>query len=123
MIIKRMKKQKKKKIKTKKKKLEQKIIKLEEKINEIKNKYEEKINEIIAEYDKRKNKEIEEEKNKKEEEKLFTLNDNVNLINNFKFNNGDKLKNINVISNDLQKTSLKSVAVIVQQKIMKHYMK
>ena len=93
------------------KKLEQKIIKLEEKMNEIKNKYEEKINEIIAEYDKRKNKEIEEEKNKKEEEKLFTLNDNVNLINNFKFNNGDKLKNINVISNDLQITYLKSVAV------------
>ena len=93
------------------KNLEEKIIKLEEKINEIKNKYEEKINEIIKEYDERKNKEIEEENNKKEEEKLFTLNDNVNLINNFKFENGDKLKNINVISNDLNITFLKSVAV------------
>ena len=35
----------------------------------------------------------------------------MNLINNFKFENGDKLKNINVISNDLNITFLKSVAV------------
>ena len=39
------------------------------------------------------------------------MNDNVNLINNFKFDNVNNLRNINVISNDLSITYMKSVAV------------
>ena len=101
--------------------LEKKVIENEQKYNakikDLKIDYEQKIEEIkknnnllLEEYNKRKQKEKEEEERKKEEEKI-ALNDNVNLINNFKFENIDKIKNINVISNDLNITFMKSVTV------------
>ena len=102
--------------------LEKKVIENEQKYNakikDLKIDYEQKIEEIkknnnllLEEYNKRKQKEKEEEENRKKEEEKIALNDNVNLINNFKFENIDKIKNINVISNDLNITFMKSVAV------------
>ena len=102
--------------------LEKKVIENEQKYNakikDLKIDYEQKIEEIkknnnllLEEYNKRKQKEKEEEENRKKEEEKIALNDNVNLINNFKFENIDKIKNINVISNDLNITFMKSVTV------------
>ena len=102
--------------------LEKKVIENEQKYNakikDLKIDYEQKIEEIkknnnllLEEYNKRKEKEKEEEENRKKEEEKIALNDNVNLINNFKFENIDKIKNINVISNDLNITFMKSVTV------------
>ena len=92
--------------------------KIENKINEIKNDYKTKIKEIddnlknlMEDYNNRKEQERIEENKKKEEEKIYTLNDNVDLINNFKFENVNNLRNINTISNDLNITHMKSVAV------------
>ncbi len=98
---------------------EQKIVELEKKIEEMNKNYEskikkleEKIEILLEDYEKRKKIEIEKkEEEKKEIEKFSIINDNVNLINNFKFENIDKLKNIDVISNDLQIFYRKSVAV------------
>jgi len=109
---------------------------IEEKINMIDNKYKEKINEITKEYEdkikelKNKQNEIiyeinqnlnllldEYNKKKEKEEKLKIeierkneLNDNVNLINDFKCYNIYAMNN-NTISNNLKKTYIKSVAV------------
>ncbi len=54
---------------------------------------------------------MEEKRKLEEKEKIISLNDNVNLINNFKFDNADNLKNIHVISKGLNITYMKSVAV------------
>ncbi len=101
---------------------DQKILELEKKIEEnnknneskIKN-LEEKIKILMEEYEKRKEKEKEEnekkENEKKEIEKISILNDNVNLMNNFTFENIDKMKNIDVISNNVDICYMKSVAV------------
>jgi WD40 repeat protein len=97
---------------------EQKIVELEKKIEEMNKNYEskikkleEKIEILLEDYEKRKKTEIEKEEEKKEIEKFSIINDNVNLINNFKFENIDKLKNIDVISNDVKIYYMKSVAV------------
>ena len=105
---------------------------IEEKINIIDNKYKEKINEIKKEYEdkikefKNKQNEIISEINKnlnlllneynkkiekiKKIEKKIELNDNVNLINDFKCYNINKMNN-NIISNNLNIIWMKSVAV------------
>ena len=108
---------------------------IEEIISGLKKEYEDKIkefqnkqNEIISEMDKNlklfleeykvkkevekeKEKEIErEEEEKKEIERKNELNDNVNLINDFKFCNVNTMRN-NTISNNLYITYMKSVAV------------
>ena len=89
-------------------------IQYEEKFNNLENKIKE-INDnikiLLEDYNNKKEQERIENNKKKEEEKISTLNDNVNLINNFKFNNVNNLRNINVISNDLDLTYMKSVAV------------
>ena len=102
--------------------LENKILENEKKyenlINDIKKDYEKKLMEmndkiklLLEDYSNKKEKERIEENKKKEEEKKYTLNDNVNLINNFKFENANNLRNINVVANDLDITHMKSVAV------------
>ena len=110
-------------IKENKKIIEEKINiidnKYKEKINEIKKEYEDKIkefknkqNEIISEINKNLNLLLNEYKIKKEKlEKLkIKNNDNVNLINDFKCYNINKMNN-NIISNNLYITYMKSVAV------------
>ena len=110
-------------IKENKKIIEEKINiidnKYKEKINEIKKEYEDKIkefknkqNEIISEINKNLNLLLNEYKIKKEKEleKKIELNDNVNLINDFKCYNINKMNN-NIISNNLNITYMKSVAV------------
>ena len=91
-------------------------------INEIKKEYEDKIkefknkqNEIISEINKNLNLllneyKIKQEKLMKEIELKNELNDNVNLINDFKCNNINTMNN-NIISNNLNITYMKSVAV------------
>ena len=96
-------------------------------INEIKKEYEDKMkefknkqNEIISEMNKNLNLLLQEYKKKKEEEKeeeikkeierKNELNDNVNLINDFKCNNINTMNNY-TISNNLNITWMKSVAV------------
>ena len=86
---------------------DKKIRELEKKITE----NEEKIKILFDDYNERKQKKEEAKKRKEEEEKIYSLNDNVNLINNLKFENVDKLRNIDVISNDLDINFTKSVAV------------
>ena len=86
---------------------DKKILELEKKITE----NEEKIKILFDDYNERKQKKEEAKKRKEEEEKIYSLNDNVNLINNLKFENVDKLRNIDVISNDLSIQFTKSVAV------------
>ena len=103
----------------------------EEKINNLENKIvenEKKIKELndnmkllLEEYNNKKEKERIEDNKKKEEEKIYALNDNVNLINNFKFDSVNHLRNINVISNDLNLTFLKSVAVFTLIKINERF--
>ena len=74
---------------------------------------------LMQEYNKIKNQkkeeEKEEEKRKIEEEKFSSLNDNVNLINNFKCENFEELKDINAISTNEQShikySQSKSIAV------------
>ena len=102
--------------------LENKIMENEKKydniINQIKKDYEKKIIEIndnikllLEDYNNKKEQEKIENNKKKEEEKISISNDNVNLINNFQFNNVNNLRNINIISNNLNITYMKSVAV------------
>ena len=111
-------------IKENKKIIEEKI-NIIDNINEIKKEYEDKIkefknkqNEIISEINKNLNlllheyniKKLKKEKLMKEFEIKNELNDNVNLINDFKCYNINKLNN-NIISNNLKITYIKSVAV------------
>ena len=111
-------------IKENKKIIEEKINiidnKYKEKINEIKKEYEDKIkefknkqNEIISEINKNLNLLLNEYKIKKEKLEIklkIELNDNVNLINDFKCYNINTMNN-NIISNNLDITFIKSVAV------------
>ncbi len=87
--------------------------KYEEEIKELKKKNDEKkknLKILIEEYEIKKEKE---EKEKKEKEKLFELNtnDNVNLINDFKCENINDLKNINNINNHSTAWIFKSIAI------------
>ena len=100
-----------------KKEYEDKIKEFQNKQNEIISEMDKNLNLLLAEYkvkkevEEQKEKEIErEEEEKKELERKNELNDNVNLINDFKFYNINTMRN-NTISNNLYITYMKSVAV------------
>ena len=89
----------------------------ENKMKEFKNKQNEIISEmnknlklLLEEYNKKKEKKQKKEKREKEIERKNELNDNVNLINDFKCNNINTMNNY-TISNCLRITCMKSVAV------------